>query len=364
MDGEALAMRADGDGAVLVVEKSGRVVRELRGGTEEVVAEVKGSGGFRAGALAAGAPVAVLVGADGREVTLVRWGGGGGVEVRRMGEPTAVTAVAVSGDGGWLGCGYADGEVTFCGWGGAGRVRATRHLAAVTVMAWGAGMEAASGSEDGTVMLWEAGAARVRGEALHLSSPVRQLAWSGRGGRLAAAAQGEMLVVDAASGFTIGPPLPLTVPLSALAFNGSGTRVAGATQLTAEEPLSGETVMWLLPPPGEGVPGWFLEFARAMSGQRLSEGGQLEPQGPVDRRRLGEMVPGRDGSSAAALARWLTAPEVEKPTIHPWHRLGERAFLELMDGWPATRPVARLRQTMVGRLREGKGAEAGEAGAP
>ena len=122
--------------------------------------------------------------------------------------------------------------------------------------------------------------------------------------------------------------------------------------------------MWLLPPPGEGVPGWFLGFARALSGQRLSEGGQLEPQGPVDRRRLGEMVPGRDGSAAAGLARWLTAPEVEKPTIHPWHRLGERAFLELMDGWPATRPVARLRQTMVGRLREGKGAEAGEAGAP
>ncbi len=363
-DGEALAMRADGDGAVVVVEKSGRVVRELRGGGEEVLAEVQGTGGFRAAAVAAGASVAVLVGGDGREVTLVRWGVGGAVEVSRVAEATEVTAVVVSGDGGWLGCGHADGEVTFCGWGGVGRVRATRHLAAVTVMAWGAGMEAASGSEDGTVMLWEAAGARGRGEALHLSSPVRQLAWSGRGGRLAAAAQGEMIVVDAASGFTIGPPLPLTVPLSALAFNGSGTRVAGATQLTAEEPVSGETAMWLLPPPGEGVPGWFLEFARAMSGQRLAEGGQIEPQGPVDRRRLGEMIPVRDGSSAAALARWLTAPEVEKPTIHPWHRLGEREFLELMDGWPATRPVARLRQTMVGRLREEKGAEAGEAGAP
>ena len=173
-----------------------------------------------------------------------------------------------------------------------------------------------------------------------------------------------MVVVDTASGFTIGPPLPLTVPLSALAFNGSGTRVGGATQLTAEEPVSGETVMWLLPPVGEGVPGWFLEFARAMSGQRLAEGGQLEPQGPVDRRRLGEMVPVRDGSAAAALARWLTAPEVVKPTIHPWHGLGEREYLELMEEWPATRPVARMRQTMVGRLREEKGVESGGSGAP
>jgi WD40 repeat protein len=293
------------------------------------------------GALASDAPILATSAPRSSDAILHTWNLTGITETARLPQSSPISALALNASGDSLVCGLVSGSVVIHHR-GTTLPQSTLHPGKVTAAACAPNGLAATGAEDGSLILWNLSTGRPHSDPIRLHDPVTHLAWDAAGLRLCAGTDSSLTLIDAATGTIIGMPLGIGLPLRALAMNPSGS--AAAFSMTARGSQRSESCLWLLPPSVATAPPWFLNFARHRSGSRL-EDGQLRPQPLAPRQSLAPLIPPHDQSHAAQLARWLTG-STSPEQIHPWLTLPAESVEALRSRWPQTRSVTLLMDEM------------------
>jgi|GEM_PF-5999796 len=351
--GGILDIQADGPDALILLASDGSVHRHREGQPAEILCLAPSPVRlWQHGSLSKATQRCALAASDPATILVRAWAGGQAQRIAEWTEPTPVTSLAMAGDGLALATGHADGTAGFCQADGTQSRHFTQHPAAIQALAHGPGHQAATGSADGLLILWDTQRGEPASTPLSLGSPITQLSWASTGGRLAAATSSGITLVDTQQGTTMGPPLSFPFPLNSLAINESGTFLAGSFTVPGSQAPKSETLLWPLPPTDAGIPGWFGEFATALSGQRFTPSGQLESAPPANALFLASLIPADDQSPAAQLARWLSAPTLPPGQIHPWLNLPMQTLQHMQKDWPSIPSVKRSIRSFRGTLRQ------------
>lgn len=170
----------------------------------------------------------------------------------------------------------------------------------------------ASGSADGTVRLWDVGAARERFIWRHVNDTVQGVALSADGKLVAAAGDLQVQIWDTGTGQELGAGINLRQQTLGLAFAPDGQNLAvvgvgGTMSPRMCDVTTGRLSNGLAVPPGRDRFGWGNCVAFAPDGQTVAVGGWLNDLNREGRRGTVAFY-GRPG--AAALAH-LTVPARE-----------------------------------------------------
>ncbi len=157
------------------------------------------------------------------------------------------------------------------------------------------GRRVATASLDRTVRIWDASTGQAVSEPLVHDSAVARLAWSSDGRRLVSASwNGSARMWDPETGLPLTEWWSVGATLQSLSLDASGRRVATAGR---------DVRVRAWPMPSAPVPAWFLDFAEAVAGTRVTGRGHLEM---APRRTLAGLIESGDGGYER-FARWLVA---------------------------------------------------------